>query len=191
MPRSSAADAAETARIILAVATARFAEHGYASTSIEDIANAADVTRGAVYHHYASKPGLFEAVASGLQLQVADAIESAAANSDPPEALRAGSHAFLDAITAARTARILLVDAPAVLSWAKWRRMDDEGSAAHLRDALRAIGLPSGPAAATAAALSGAMNELALWISERPSDASSRRRAHEALDALLDAVAPL
>ncbi|MCS3841842.1 TetR/AcrR family transcriptional regulator [Microbacterium sp. AK031] len=190
MPRATAADAAETARSILVAATAHFAEHGYASTSVDDIAKAADVTRGAVYHHYASKPRLFEAVASGLQLHVADAVESAAASSDPSVALRAGSHAFLDTITEARTVRILLVDAPAVLSWSTWRRMDDEGAAAHLRDALRAIGVQAELAVATAAALSGAMNELALWISERPSDASSRSQAHEALDALLDAVVP-
>ena len=45
MPRASAAEAAETARRILDVATAHFAEHGYAASSVEDLARAAGVTR--------------------------------------------------------------------------------------------------------------------------------------------------
>ena len=54
MPRASAADAAETAHRILDVATAHFAEHGYAAASVDELARAAGVTRGAVYHHYTS-----------------------------------------------------------------------------------------------------------------------------------------
>lgn len=188
MPRASAADAAETARRILEVATTHFAERGYAAASVEDIAVAAGVTRGAVYHHYDSKPGLLEAVASALQKHVADTIEAAAEHSHVDASLRSGSHAFLDVITEAHTARILLVDAPAVLSWATWRRMDDENSAVHLRDALTATGIPTALLGATAAALSGAMNELAVWLSEQPPDAASRAHAHEALNRLLDAV---
>ena len=81
MPRASAADAAATARRILEVAGAHFAEHGYAAASVDEIARAAQVTRGAVYHHYTSKPLLFAAVASAQQELVADAIMSATAGS--------------------------------------------------------------------------------------------------------------
>lgn len=88
MPRASAADAAETARRILETATAHFAEHGYASCSVDDLARAAGVTRGAVYHHYASKPGLFAAVATRQQQSVAEAIVAATRDSTPETALR-------------------------------------------------------------------------------------------------------
>lgn len=188
MPRASAADAAATARRILDVASAHFAEHGYAAASVDDIARAADVTRGAVYHHYTSKPLLFAAVAATQQQLLADAILAATENSTPDAALRDGSHAFLDAITQGPAARVLLVDGPAVLTWDDWRRFDAEGPAVTLREGLAEAGVAPGLRDALAAALSGSMNELALWLSERPTDAAARAHAHDALDLLLDAV---
>jgi len=190
MPRASASDAAETARRILDVAGAHFSEHGYAAASVDDIANAAGVTRGAVYHHYTSKPLLFAAVAVAQQEFVADAIVTATADSAPDAALRDGSHAFLDAITQGAAARVLLVDGPAVLSWEDWRRFDAEGPAVTLHEGLAEAGIAPALRDALTAALSGAMNELALWLSERPTDAAARAQAHDALDLLLDAVVP-
>lgn len=190
MPRASAADAAETARRILEVAGAHFAEHGYAAASVDDIARAADVTRGAVYHHYTSKPRLFAAVAAAQQQRLADAIVAATESSTPDAALRDGSHAFLDAITRGAAARVLLVDGPAVLSWDDWRRFDAEGPAVTLREGLAEAGVAPALLEALTAALSGSMNELALWLSARPTDAAARAQAHDALDLLLDAVVP-
>jgi AcrR family transcriptional regulator len=190
MPRASAADAAATARRVLDVASAHFAEHGYAAASVDDIARAADVTRGAVYHHYTSKPLLFAAVAAAEQQLVADAILAATENSQPDSALHDGSHAFLDAITRGEAARVLLVDGPTVLSWDDWRRFDAAGPAATLREGLAEAGITPALQGALTAALSGAMNELALWLSERQTDAAARAQAHDALDLLLAAVAP-
>lgn len=190
MPRASAADAAATAARILDVATTHFSEHGYAAASVDDIARAAGVTRGAVYHHYTSKPLLFAAVAAAQQRFVADAIVSATAEGDPDASLRDGSHAFLDAITRGAAARVLLVDGPAVLSWDDWRRFDSEGPAVTLREGLAEACIELALQDALAAALSGSMNELALWLSERETDAAARAQAHDALDMLLDAVAP-
>ncbi|MFD6817276.1 TetR/AcrR family transcriptional regulator [Microbacterium sp. NPDC060132] len=188
MPRASAADAAATARRILDTATAHFAAHGYAAASVDDIARAAGVTRGAVYHHYDSKPGLFAAVAAAAQERVASVIATATRDTPGPAALRDGSHAFLDAITAGTAARVLLVDGPAVLGWEQWRRLDAEGPEQELRAGLREAGVPSAQVDALTAALSGAMNELALWLAARPDDTAARRQAHRALDRLLDAV---
>src|SRR5262249_60385483 len=57
-----------TRTALLDEATALFAERGYSGTSLEDVASASQVTRGAVYHHFASNQALFEAV---LKLQEA------------------------------------------------------------------------------------------------------------------------
>ena len=57
-----------TRAALLEEATTLFAERGYSGTSLEDVASASQVTRGAVYHHFASKQALFEAV---LELQKA------------------------------------------------------------------------------------------------------------------------
>ncbi|MGW2094298.1 TetR family transcriptional regulator [Promicromonospora sukumoe] len=190
MPRASAAAAAHTARQVLDSATELFAARGFAAVSLDDVAQAAEVTRGAVYHHYRNKQGLFLAVAARLQSQVADAVVAAAdgAGKDAREQLRAGSHAFLDAITAGPALRVLLVDAPAVVGWAEWRRLDEANSAAHLREALREAGIADDLLDALTAQLSGAMNEAALWVAQQPDRAASARQAHTALDRLLTAA---
>jgi AcrR family transcriptional regulator len=188
MPRASAADAAETAHRILDVATAHFAEHGYAAASVDELARAAGVTRGAVYHHYTSKPQLFAAVAAAQQHTVAEAIVQATATSASDAALRDGSHAFLDAITQGAASRILLVDGPAVLGWQEWRKLDAEGPEQELRAGLREAGAAPALLDALTAALSGAMNELALWLAAHPDDADARQQAHAALDGVLHAV---
>lgn len=53
---------AEATRLALVRAAAlRFAEHGYAGTSLDDVAGDAGSTKGAVYHHFKDKRALFEA----------------------------------------------------------------------------------------------------------------------------------
>ena len=193
MPRASAADAARTAQDILVSATDLLAARGFAAVSLDDVAGAAGVTRGAVYHHYRSKAGLFRAVAARLQSKVAGAVVAAAegAGADPYEQLRAGCHAFLDAITAAPAVRVLLIDAPAVFGWEQWRQLDAENSVVHLRAALADVGVPDDLLDPMTAQLSGAMNEAALWAAQRPGGAGVLDAAHRVLDRVLaGAVTP-
>ena len=190
MPRATAADAAATGRRVLDAALHHFAAHGYSRTSLDAVARTAGVTRGAVYHHYNGKPALFAAAAQRLHAQVGDAVAAAAdaAGPSPRDQLAAGSHAFLDAITADGAARVLLTDGPAALGWAAWRALDEAHSGTHLREALAAAGVGPDLCGALAVQLSGAMNDAALWLSERPGDAAARTAAHRALDRLLAAA---
>src|SRR2546422_9180073 len=98
--RSKHAERSEATRAAL-VAAARelFASRGYAAVATEEIVRAAGVTRGALYHHFAGKQELFQAVYEAVEEQlVADigAVAIAAA-SDPLEALRGRAQAVLDA----------------------------------------------------------------------------------------------
>lgn len=192
MARASAADAALTAQRVLDSAAELFTHRGFAEVSLDDVARAAGVTRGAVYHHYRNKTGLFEAVAARLQQGVAEAVVAAAeaAGADPVDQLRAGSHAFLDAITSGAAVRILLIDAPAVIGWQEWRRLDEENSATHLHEALRDAGVADEELSAATVQLSGAMNEAALWIAQHEDPDTARQRSHAALDRLLTAFVP-
>src|ERR1700685_1548895 len=52
---------------LIAVATGLFAAHGYEDTSIEEVLAAAGVSRGALYHHFAGKDALFEAVVESVE----------------------------------------------------------------------------------------------------------------------------
>ncbi|GAB3820898.1 TetR/AcrR family transcriptional regulator [Tessaracoccus terricola] len=190
MARASAAEAARTAGSVLECATSLFRERGFSKVSLDDVAKASGVTRGAVYHHYGSKLGLFLAVADGLQKRVAEAVVAAAeaAGSDPRKQLSAGSHAFLETITGQDMVQVLMVDGPAVVGWQEWRRLDSANSVTHLREVLASTGTPTEVLDAMTAQLSGAMNEAALWVAQHPDAAAARAQAHQALQRLLDAA---
>ena len=53
---------ASTKRALVDVAEALFAEQGYAGTSLDTVVAGAEVTKGALYHHFSGKQALFEAV---------------------------------------------------------------------------------------------------------------------------------
>jgi len=60
--RKTKVDADITKQSILDAAVKLFSEHGVAKTSLQKIAQAANVTRGAVYWHFSSKQDIFEAL---------------------------------------------------------------------------------------------------------------------------------
>lgn len=173
MARATKEQSEVTARRIREVATALFAERGYTAVGLEEVAAAAHVTRGAVYHHYRNKQHLFEAVAAAAQQRVAAAVASAAdAVTDPWDGLVAGCRAFLTASVTDTHRRILLIDAPAVMGWSTWRNQDAAASGHHLAVAVTELAaggrLEVNSPEATAALLSGAMNEAVLRIAEAP-----------------------
>lgn len=55
-------EAAKTRQSLLDAALSTFSRRGFAATRLEDVAEAAGVTRGAIYHHFGSKAELFLAL---------------------------------------------------------------------------------------------------------------------------------
>lgn len=130
----------ESASQILAAARKRFAADGFELVTIDAIAGECGRTKGAVYHHYASKDALFEAVFGLEQRRIADAIVGRTRTADPVVALQDGLAAYLTLIASdPDAARITLLDAPGVLGWQKWRSCDDGPFRALLTAAVRAI----------------------------------------------------
>jgi TetR/AcrR family acrAB operon transcriptional repressor len=82
--RKTKQDADITKQSILDAAVALFSEHGVANTSLEKIAKAANVTRGAVYWHFSSKQDIFEALHDQLHTpfiqMITDGLETVNAN---------------------------------------------------------------------------------------------------------------
>ena len=108
---------ATTRAALLAAGRELFATKGFAGAGREEIVERAGVTRGAMYHHFASKEDLFAAVFEEVEAEVmAHVAEAAMAGSDPLDELRRGSLAYLDIAADAGVNRICLLDAPAVLS---------------------------------------------------------------------------
>ena len=82
---------------LIEVATRLFAEHGYDGTSIEAVLSAAGVSRGALYHHFAGKEALFEAVVSAVSEQVTvELTETVKGCVDPLDAMRTAALAWID-----------------------------------------------------------------------------------------------
>lgn len=69
-PNKNVARGEATRSQLLAIATRMFAERGYEDTSIEAVLREAGVSRGSLYHHFASKEALFEAVAEEVETDV-------------------------------------------------------------------------------------------------------------------------
>ena len=114
-----------TRRALITAARRFFAELGYGATNTPAIAAEAGVTRGALYHHFADKQALFEAVVEEEHALLALAINTAAEAEDEPGPVRAlieGGDAYLAAMQDPGRRRILLIDAPAVME----RRKLDE-----------------------------------------------------------------
>ncbi|WP_114559997.1 TetR/AcrR family transcriptional regulator [Desertihabitans aurantiacus] len=165
MPRASREQSEQTARTVRATARRLFADLGFAAVGLEQVAAEAGVTRGAVYHHFGSKQALFTAVLADVQAAVAAQVGRAAPG-DGWEAIEAGCRAFLRASLAPEVRRVMLLDGPAVLGWAEWRRLDAEHSGRLLEQGLAGLTDLAVDPAAAAALLSGAMNEAALWVAE-------------------------
>jgi AcrR family transcriptional regulator len=64
--RKTKEEAQKTKETILMAALDCFSDKGYFNTSLDDIAKAAAVTRGAVYWHFSNKPEIFDALHDSL-----------------------------------------------------------------------------------------------------------------------------
>ncbi len=182
----------ETRRRLLTVARELFAQRGYAAVSLEEIAHAAGVTKGAVYHSFQSKAELFRQVVEQVQGEVAARVEAAAnRESDPWEQLLSGCRTFLAVSCDRSVAQIMLIDGPAVLGWNAWRAIDEASSARQLTEVLTVLvdkGLVvNQPVEPLARLLSGAMNEAALWLA-RSGRSEDLTAVTAALERMLDAL---
>ena len=190
MSDTKAAQALQTRRKLEGVARKLFAARGFAGVSAEEIVAAADMTRGALYHHYDGKEGLFEAVVDALMREVhAKLKKSAVGASDPLQAIERGIAAFLKVCTEPSVQGILLVDAPAVLGWPRWREMDAKYGFALLKQAMAGamqVGLlRKQNVEVLTHILLGALTETAMVVARSDDPAKARLEAERALTTML------
>ncbi|MFT3852688.1 MAG: TetR family transcriptional regulator [Ilumatobacteraceae bacterium] len=117
---------AATRAALVAAARRLWAERGYADVGTEEIVQAAGVTRGALYHHFADKADLFAAVFEAVETDLTERLIGAVADApaeDPLTLLRAGADAWLAASVEPEVRRIALLDGPAVLGYERWRSL--------------------------------------------------------------------
>lgn len=161
----------QTIQNLTEIARQHFTEYGYANVTLEDIAKEANVTRGALYHHFKNKKGLFLAVFEVVQKEIGEYVEAAAAQSNNSwQQLINGCQAYLEGAVESHNQRILLIDGPAILGWDTFRKMDEKYSMNSLKEQLQFMQeqelIKPISVAAMTHCLSGAMNEAVLWISD-------------------------
>jgi AcrR family transcriptional regulator len=185
----------EKTRAALTSAARRlFADRGYAGVGTEEIVRAAGVTRGALYHHFSGKPDLLEAVYEQIEGEITQKIATGAlAGSDPLEALHAGSEMFLDVCLEPEVQRIVLLDAPAVLGWERWREIAaDHGLGlieAALGAAMEAGQIARQPLRPLAHVLMGALDEAAMLVARADDTEAARAEVGATLASLLEGLA--
>jgi AcrR family transcriptional regulator len=182
-----------TLQKLTTVARKLFSERGYGDVSTEEIVRTAQVTRGALYHHFNGKSDLFLAVFEDVQREITERIEQAAqTEADLWLNFLAGCRAFLETCLDPHIQRVVFIDAPAVLGWDIWRRVDATYGLIPLKEGLTEL-MNAGlikpqPLDALAHLLSGAMNEAAMWITQSENPSQALEEAVATLEKLLQGL---
>ena len=193
--RSQAERSQATREALIRAARPLFAKRGYADVGTEEIVRAAGLTRGALYHHFGGKEELLAAVYEQIEDELAQRIASEALGAaDPIEAMQAGMEMFLDACLESEVQRIVLLDAPAVLGWERWRQIAaDYGLGlieATLQAAMEAGAIVEQPVKPLAHVLMGAMDEAAMLVARAEDPAATRIEVAATLRAVLAGLRP-
>jgi AcrR family transcriptional regulator len=183
---------ASTGQAILQAARTAFGRDGFDATSIDDVAAAAGVSKGAVYHHVQSKEDLFGLVLESVLVDLAARVRTASLRAeDPLDRIKAGCHEVLRACRQPAIRQIYLTDGPSVLGWAAWRDLDLHHflGLVHrgLEDAVRHGVIAPLPLEPFAQLLGAAVTEAALMASRAKSKAE-REEVSAALDRALDSL---
>ncbi len=178
---------------LVQVATRLFAERGYDDTSIGAVLGETGLSRGALYHHFAGKEALFEAVLDEVERGVARAVvESVAGVTDPVSALRHGTRTWLALTEDPVVRRISLVDGPAVVGWERWRGIDERHGFGLLKHALESLAeaghVPAELTDVLAHMLLAALVEVALMIARADDPVRAKKAGEAAIERLLDSL---
>lgn len=183
----------DTIARLLVAARKSFTEQGFASTSLDALAAAAGLTRGALHHHFGNKAGLFEAVLREVDSEIDAALDAEwAAEPDHWLAFRKCYARYLDEALDPSRRRILFEDAPAVLGNRAYEILMDEGLGtlvADLKDLIAAGRVKPVDPEALAQLLNGAISNLACWAADAPPGEDRLPRAHKTLAIILDGMA--
>ena len=169
--RTQADRSAATKDALVRAARPLFAREGFGGVSTEAIVRAAGVSRGAMYHQFKDKTALFEAVFEAVQQDVTTRLATTvgqAGETDPITLMELGAHAWLDACAEPEVQRIVLLDAPAVLGWERWRELGLKyGSGlveAMLAHAISVGRIEDQPVRPLAHVLIGSLDEAAMYV---------------------------
>jgi AcrR family transcriptional regulator len=194
--RTQADRSAATRDALVAAARRLFATQGFADVPTDTIVAAAGVTRGALYHQFADKTALFDAVLEAVEADIARRLAdevAAAGISDPVEALRHAVRTWLDICVEPEIHRIALIDGPSVVGWAHWREVCQRHVfglvQALLTSAVELGRIHPQPVRPLAHVLMGAGDEAALYVAEAADRTRARAEMIEVIDGIIEGLA--
>ncbi|MFC4052705.1 TetR family transcriptional regulator [Actinomadura syzygii] len=180
---------------LIAIATRLFAERGYEGASIGAVLDESGMSKGALYHHFDGKDALFAAVLESVEADISRKLARAAAGApDPRAALHAGCLAWVRLAGDPVVRRIVLIDAPSVLGWQRWREIEERYGFGMVKTALRAVAdqgaLPADLVDPFAHMLLAALNETALTVARSTDRPATTKTAESALTEFLTRLLP-
>jgi AcrR family transcriptional regulator len=192
--RTQADRSAATRAALVDAARPLFATKGYAAVGTDEVARAAGVTRGALYHQFAGKEELFAAVFEQVEQEVADRIAAdlLGGEGDPVGVLHEGIDAWLAACAEPEVHRIVLIEAPAALGWERWREIGQRYGVglveATVRSLVEAGAIAEQPVRPLAHVLVGALEEAALYAARADDRGAATDEVRAALRTLVDGL---
>jgi AcrR family transcriptional regulator len=193
--RQAARSEATRAKLI-EVGIELFSERGFTAVGTEEIVDRAQVTRGALYHHFGDKRDLFRAVHEELEQRIVAGIGTALEadpREDPLEALEVAAGAVLNVALDSKIARVTLIDAPSVLGWEEWREIDVRYglglTEAVLNAAMESGRIAKQPVRPLAHLLVAAVGEAAIMVATADDPKQAREDIQPAMRSLLYGLA--
>ena len=184
----------DTRRALLDTARRIFTRDGFQATRTEEIVEESGLTRGALYHHFRDKEGLFRAVHEEVLGEVAPLLwrRSADPTASAWTLFRANSEVYLEAASTNEAYRqIVLVDGPAVLGW---QYLSDRHNgpthtiAAYLRGAVDEGVLEPQPSEPLAHLLHALGAGSAMYVAQAEDREEARRQVTQCYERLLSGL---
>lgn len=180
---------------VVDAALALFLEQDYDAVSTETIIRRADVSRGALYHHFPSKIDVFRAVFQASELRLIERLVERIGQPDGPFAtLQATATAYLHECESSHELRRIGLQSRSVLGWDGWRdAARDYGlglSRALVVAAIDAGEMKPGDPDVIAHVALGAIIEGAMLVATADDPAQARARVEPVVHTLLDGLRP-
>ena len=193
--RTQAERSAATQEALCTVARTLWGKRGYADVGTPEIAQAAGVTRGAMYHQYADKAALFRDVVEAVESEVMHRLAAAVVAADPGTpamTLHVATDAWLDISADREVRQLVLLDAPNVLGWEGFQEVAQRYSLGMTEQLLQAA-IDSGELAAQpvrplAHILIGALDAAAMYIAHAPDPEGVQGDVRSALHHFVDGM---
>lgn len=183
---------AETRAKLIAAARRAFATVGYVNASMDDFTAEAGLTRGALYHHFGDKKGLFEAVIAQIDSEMSSRLNAVSAKAKTRwQGFLDENIGYVEMALDPEVQRIVLRDGPAVLGDpAQWPNANAcISSITRNLAALKEEGVVRDiDPEAMARLISGASLYAAQWIANSDDPGATSLKAVKAFRALMEGL---